>query len=647
MRKGSDIIGQPVFTYDTGEKLDNRIEDLIFDQDTNQLLGFLVDEKGWFRDAQVLPLWSVHAIGPDAVVVASADTIIPAEGHPPMQTVLEKGTVLKGNRIMTMDGRDLGIMVDLYFDEITGKIEGYEASGGLFADAYTGRSFIPAPQTLTIGEDASFVPAATAELMEEQVGGIKGAMQTANQKVQEAAQATGAQMQAATETAKEGLQAAGQKAGETWDQVQRGTDTSFSNIVVDPQEQRTFVIGRVAEETVTLPEGQPLVQQGDTVTPEQADIAREHNLLPQLYRATGGCIQQRAGEKIQAAMDETGQQLQDVAHQSQDQLQTLQRQAATGVTNVVVSPEEQCQFVVGKTAQETVTAPTGHPLVTAGMTVTDEIAEAAAQVNCLDQLYVATGGSVRQRAMERTQERAATASQQLQTAADQSRQALQEAGQQARNILSDQAQAVSEQTQGLVASHAVAEARGHRVQRMVRTEEGFIVAAPGQIVTDRVIQQAKEQQQEQALLTAVGFTPQKAAQSRTGTVLSETGDRIQSSTQSAGEQLQQGAEQLQSEAQNLWEGLKDTVGDWRDRSAQAIEDKRIKGALGRPATRVILDQQDDVILNTGDLITHRAIERARDAEVLDLLLDSVYAGDPQISRDDLRAERSGQAALHS
>ncbi|MGR3280346.1 PRC-barrel domain-containing protein, partial [Acaryochloris marina NIES-2412] len=64
MRKGSDIIGQPVFAYDTGKKLDDRIEDLIFDQNTNQLLGFLVEEKSWFRDAQVLPLENIHAIGP-------------------------------------------------------------------------------------------------------------------------------------------------------------------------------------------------------------------------------------------------------------------------------------------------------------------------------------------------------------------------------------------------------------------------------------------------------------------------------------------------------------------------------------------------------------------------------------------------------
>ena len=50
-------------------------------------------------------------------------------------------------------------MVDLYFDETSGAIESYEVSGGIFADAYSGRSFVPAVQTLKIGEDYAFVPA--------------------------------------------------------------------------------------------------------------------------------------------------------------------------------------------------------------------------------------------------------------------------------------------------------------------------------------------------------------------------------------------------------------------------------------------------------------------------------------------------------
>ena len=67
--------------------------------------------------------------------------------------------------------------------------------------------------------------------------------------------------------------------------------------------------------------------------------------------------------------------------------------------------------------------------------------------------------------------------------------------------------------------------------------------------------------------------------------------------------------------------------------------------MGRPVTRVILDRQDQVILNVGELITHQAIAVSREAEVLEVLLDSVYTETPTLSLDDVRAPESGKAAL--
>jgi hypothetical protein len=36
----------------------------------------------------------------------------------------------------------------------------------------------------------------------------------------------------------------------------------------------------------------------------------------------------------------------------------------------------------------------------------------------------------------------------------------------------------------------------------------------------------------------------------------------------------------------------------------------IADAIGRPVTKVILDREDNVILNLGDIITHQAVQRA-------------------------------------
>ncbi len=478
MRKGKDIIGKPIIAYDTGEKTNNII-DLIFDQNNNTLLGFLIEESTWFSDARVLPLNLVKAIGIDAVIIADRGAISPARDYDLIDKILSNNNVLNGTRIMTTDGRNLGKLVDFYFDETTGTIEGYETSGGLFADTYSGRSFVPAPKTLKIGRDVAFVPVETIELMEEQVGGIKAAMQTASEKLQATAKVASERLQDGTQIAGEKFQAAGRLA------TTRVTDT-----VIDRSAQKAFAIGKVARQTLHTSDGGTLVLAGETISPSIATAAERLNVLDELYRAAGGGLSEPLRDRFGTTM--------------------------------------------------------------AGLTVESAL--------------------------------------------------------------------------------------GKRSQRAVYTPAGYIIAAQGQIITTQAIERAKVAHQEAALLDAVGLSPTAAAQSQAGVLATTTSDRLQANTALASDQIQSGAA-------NMWERVKETANELQGRSTQAIEEKRVKGALGRPTTRVILDRDDEVILNVGELIGHKAIEGARDAGMLDVLLDSVYTETPQLSLQELKAPEKGRAAL--
>ncbi len=77
--------------------------------------------------------YDVQAIGIDAVITSSRGAIAPASQQPAVSHILDHRTTLKGTRMLAMDGmdgRDLGVMVDLYFSETSGQVEGYEVSGG-------------------------------------------------------------------------------------------------------------------------------------------------------------------------------------------------------------------------------------------------------------------------------------------------------------------------------------------------------------------------------------------------------------------------------------------------------------------------------------------------------------------------------------
>ena len=514
MRKGSDILGKPIVAYDSGNKF-SRVKDLLFDQDSNQLLALLISEGGWFSDTLIIPFQGIQAIGSDAVIVPSEDAVMKARKLPEAQQILKRNNILKGTHIITTDGRDLGGMVDLYFDEQTGVIEGYEVSGGLFADAYSGRSFVPAPHTLKIGEHVAFVPSEVADLMEEQVGGIKAVVLTAGGKVQTAAQTASGKIQETT-----------QEAGYRLQEAQRSAAISL----------------------------------------------------------------QSAGDRIQSTTELANQQLQDT-----------RRSATASLTNAVISPAEQKAFVTGKIAEWTVATAEGVVIAVGGQSVTRAIAENAEQLGVLDALYRATGGRVREQLARRADSAAA--------------------------------------------GYVVEEARGHRVQQTVRARNGFIVAAPGQIVTDTVIERAKLYHAERELLNAVGLSTSVAIRDRASGAASLMGDRFSSTRGTTSSQLAQSGEQVKLGASTLWSQVKQAATSLQERSARTLEEQRIKGALGRPVTRVILDQNDEVILNVGELVTHQALDAARSADVLDVLLGSVYTQSPQFSKAEMSASEPGRASL--
>ncbi len=622
MRKGSDLINKVVVTYNTGERVE-RIKDLLFDQDSNQLLGFLVTEGGWLSSGRAILLQDVQALGPNAVVIPSKDAIAEAKKIPKLKQILKRNNVLKGTRIMTTDGRDLGTMVDLYFNESTGAVEGYEVSGGLFADIYSGRSFVPAPQTLHIGEDIAFVPPEIADLMQEQVGGIKGAAQTAggklqettqvaSQRIQEATQAAGDQLQETTQVAsqriQETTQAAGQRIQEATqaagDQLQETTlaangrlqevtvssTTSLTNTVIDPTAQKEFAVGKTANQDVMAANGVPLIAQGQPITPLVVAEAESRGLLDQLYRAAGGSLSEPASQKLQASAQAAKVSFQEATRNASERLQGATRTSTASLTNAAVDPAAQKAFVIGKTVNQVIVAPDGTQLIDAGEQVTLLVAEVAESLGVLDQLYRATGGSLTVR---------------LNRAANTA-----------------------------LAGRMLGQAKGRRVHEAVRTQAGSFIAAPGQIVTEQVIERARTSQKELELLSAVGLTPRAAAHSSASSFLSGTG-----------KQLRGGASQAQENVGTLWERIKEKAIDVQHSSAQTLEKQRIKRALGRPVTRVILDPQDEVILNVGELITHQAIEYSRQGGVLDILLSSVYDKQPDLSTQELRASEPGKASL--
>ena len=147
------------------------------------------------------------------------------------------------------------------------------------------------------------------------------------------------------------------------------------------------------------------------------------------------------------------------------------------------------------------------------------------------------------------------------------------------------------------------------------------------------------------LFGLIGLVPLFRRSARPSVVGINSSEPLQTDSQATSDRLHQGLAQVGTGSRNLVEEIKTNVSDFQERRAQEKEIQSIKNALGRPSKRVILDRQDNVILNVGDLITNQSIEHARSADMLDVLLNSVDEREPEIANEDHSAPVVGEASL--
>jgi uncharacterized protein YrrD len=158
MRRGRDVIGIPVITRDTGTRV-GKVEDVVIDRPARRVLGFLLDEPGWFAKAKVVAWPAILMVGFDALIIDSETSVKRASEVTEMQEVLDRGYVLQGAHVHTTAGLDLGKIENFYFDPSSGNVQGFELSGG------HGKQFLPLPASFEAGADVAFVdPSAEATI---------------------------------------------------------------------------------------------------------------------------------------------------------------------------------------------------------------------------------------------------------------------------------------------------------------------------------------------------------------------------------------------------------------------------------------------------------------------------------------------------
>ncbi len=259
MRKGRTVIGQDVYSLADGTRV-HSVKDLLVSDNHDTIVALLVDEGGLLGTSMVVPIEAVHRFGPHAVMVDDAESVIPASSDTRVAATLDRKASLLGTPVVTTVGERVGQIGDMYFDEESGAILGYEVSGGTLGDVLRGSSWLPRASVSVIGPDAVIADPEAAEIVASQVGGVQGAL----------------------DAAREQASAAGAQLGEAL--ADSGPDTPDDPVTVDPDR---VLVGQRVSSDVTDRTGSVVVANGQRVTLEHVQRARDGEGLDALYAAAG------------------------------------------------------------------------------------------------------------------------------------------------------------------------------------------------------------------------------------------------------------------------------------------------------------------------------------------------------------------------
>lgn len=255
--------------------------------------------------------------------------------------------------------------------------------------------------------------------------------------------------------------------------------------------------------------------------------------------------------------------------------------------------DKQIEFLEGKTVSRSVTDNSGNVIVSEGQVITRSLAERADRQGKLGALVAAAGGSMISGAAGRVQQTGENA------------------------------------------------AVGKRAGKDVEADDGSIIVATGQRVRQEQVEFARSKGKLPDLLAAVGLGQAQQAGGAAGDTLGQAGDKAGQVAGEAGDK-----------AGDLWDNFTRKISEVTDSAGKRVDEEKtkkrltdIQDAVGRPVSKVILDKQDNLVLNLGDIITHEAVQRAYDGGMLDSLLDNVYKGDVEFSKEEMRSQTEGEATI--
>ena len=167
MYRVSDMIGKTVVSVNSGEKL-GTISDALLEPEGVGLIALVIG-SGLLGKERVLPLTDIQTLGRDTVLARTDEHLMNAREWRESDVSATRSSAVKGRRVVTADGREIGHVSDFLVDETTGAFGGLEVESRSLAGLRTHRQMILASAAPKVGPDAIVVDQAALDASREHV----------------------------------------------------------------------------------------------------------------------------------------------------------------------------------------------------------------------------------------------------------------------------------------------------------------------------------------------------------------------------------------------------------------------------------------------------------------------------------------------
>lgn len=121
MKKTGEIVGLPIISLVDGGEV-GVVKSLVLDADKAAIAAVVVDDTKWYRAAKVILFNDILGIGESALTIEQQSSIKETIQVPEVERLLDANVNVLNTKVLSKKGQIQGMIVEIYFDEETGKI---------------------------------------------------------------------------------------------------------------------------------------------------------------------------------------------------------------------------------------------------------------------------------------------------------------------------------------------------------------------------------------------------------------------------------------------------------------------------------------------------------------------------------------------